>query len=258
MKQSRYAFAALVAVAGASFAIGSLATNPGAHDDGRKDDGAKRKDEIVAAVDTLEAQLQRRFHDRNALEFGYSRVARPVGHRGIVATARGILTVKREDGKPVQTRGSGPTMEYEVEDGVWIKVTDLKQTFNAENDDEAAAVKTLRGTGVALYTGGAFDAKTGTPLRLKGPAYLRQTAPIAPEASSLAKIVAQGWKSDSEASEFRQGDWTFRVVKVKADDQSCLNCHRDAMAPPPSGEAPALVPLKLNDPIGTFVIATKR
>jgi hypothetical protein len=256
MKQARHTFAICCGLAGASLAAASLfATSP------IDNDGKKKKDPVAAALDTLEQQLQRRFHDRQNISFGMERVVR-TGARAHNSTVLDLLLMRsqvvREDGTIAPRRGAGQTMEFEVAPGKWVSIQNLKETMHAENDDEKLAIANLSKVDVAIYTGGVFDTNAGQPARMKGPAYLKLAANDAPAKEVAAQLAAKGWKSSNEGDEFRKDGWTFRVVKVKADDQSCINCHAaQSDWHGIDGKKIALKPYKIGEPIGVFVIASR-
>jgi hypothetical protein len=243
--------ATVAAIAGISIAVASL--------HGPDRNKPAKKDPVAAAIDTLEHQLQRRFHDRNNVTFGYERVTRPGSRRHNTTVAD--LWAKRgemlnDEGKPMATRQTDHGIEYEVSAGVWLGPRQIKELMHAENEDEKSLMAVLRDKPVAIYTAGAFDIQTGLPLRIKGPAYLRYNTPDGPDKKGLGDLAVKGWASRNDADEMRKDGWSFRVVKVKADDESCVQCHSDQRA---WGDAAkhTVKPYKMGDAIGIFIIATK-
>jgi hypothetical protein len=254
MKTATKSLGAVFAIAGVAFAAASFWSGP----DKPKKSGKKTAQEI--AVDTLEQQLQRRFHDRNNITFGYGRMVR-WGSRDHGSTVMELLRkggVSDENGLPLPTRRTGEAYEIEVEPGVWMDASRIREAMHPENDDERKAMTTLKNVQVAIYTAGMFDVESGEPTRLKGPAYLRQTTPEAPDKTKLLPIAKRAWATTSDADELRQAGWTYRVVKVKADDQSCINCHGEQRG---SFERVAkkhtFSNLKVGDTLGVFIIGTK-
>lgn len=225
---------------------------------------AKEK-KVVAALDTLSDQLQRRFHDRNNVSFGMERMVR-VGarlHSDVVAGKMGQGGFTDEDGKPMKYRAVEGKAQYEVSPGNWVAASELKRTMHAENDEERAAIDTLKNSGypVAIYTAGMFG-QEGKPLRLKGPAYLTQNTPTATPADGLAKIAEDAWKSDKET--VKAGAWTYVVGRVKIDDKSCLSCHTTKNEAPKyfisakqDKPADADNQLKVGSTVGIFLIGLR-
>lgn len=213
-------------------------------------DDPARDPKMVAALDNLATQLQRRFHDRNNVSFGMERVVR-VGarlHNDVVMGTRDSY-MTNEDGKQYEHRQSGNGIEYKIADDKWVPWQKIKPMMHAENDDESAAIRYLRGSGkeVVIYTAGQFTAEN-EPKRVKGPAYLRQDVPEAPRANLLTAIASQAWKN--KASEVSKDGWTYFVHRVKIDDASCLRCHGMDQHGTQTG-------LKVGEDAGLFMIAIK-
>jgi hypothetical protein len=261
MKQARHTFAICCGIAGASLAAASIFSTGGMAPDGKDGKAAKKKDAVAAALDTIEQQLQRRFHDRQNISFGMERVVR-AGARMHNSTVVDLLTMRRQllrdDGTVAPRRTEGGVMEFEIAPGKWVSGSSLKETMHSENEDEKQAITALAKSDVAIYTAGLFDTTSGQAARLKGPAYIRLTANDAPAKETVAPLAAKGWASSSEADELRKDGWTFRVVKVKADDQSCINCHASqAEWRGGDGQKITVKPYKIGEPLGVFVIASR-
>lgn len=232
-----------------TFAIGAATLNlphsyPG-------EDAKEKRDRIAAALDALEQQLQRRFHDRNNVTFGFERVIRDGARRHGT-----VLMNKMGSTVPLgrKTRQGKDGIEIEVAPGEWLPSHMVKQMLHPENEEESRAVASLSDVQVAIYTAGLFLAD-GKPERVKGPAYLKHATPDAPAAESISGLAVRAWATRNDLDELRQDGWTYRLVKVKADDQSCVACHsqhrewRSPQEVPPAG--------KIGDPIGLFLIGVK-
>jgi hypothetical protein len=261
MKQARHTFAICCGIAGASLAAASIFSAEGLAPEGKDGKATKKKDAVAVALDTIEQQLQRRFHDRQNISFGMERVVR-AGARMHNSTVLDLLSMRsqliRDDGTEAPRRTEGGVLEFEIAPGKWVRGSDLKQTMHSENEDEKQAIVALAKSDVAIYTAGLFDSTSGIPSRLKGPAYLRLTANDAPAKETLTPLAAKGWASSNEADELRKDGWTFRVVKVKADDQSCINCHASQTEwRGGGGQKITVKPYKVGEPLGVFVIASR-
>lgn len=243
--------AGLAAVTGVGFAAVSFqppASVPGG--------SLKRSGKAAAAVDTLEVQLQRRFHDHNNVTFGMERVLRTGARAHYTAVMDMVprdFRLLRDDGKPAASRNVNGQLQVEIEPGHWIEWSQVKETMHPENDAEKQAIAALWDDEVAIYTAGHFDLKTGEPTRLKGPAYLRQTEPAAPSQKDIAGLAKDAWLGKKDAMDVAKDGWIYRIAKVKADDATCLSCHRngsEALQHTSPG-------FKVNEPIGMFLIGTK-
>lgn len=226
----------------------------------------------MAALETLKEQLNRRFTDRQNVDFGMSRVIRP-GERLHSGPVAGI--VPGRDEFPPNRKRSG---NYQVQiDGVWIDQNKVRPSMHAENAAEKQAISVLRDGEVdaAIYTVGQFSYDQGeTPVdpgapvspftywsgksvRAKGPAYLTQKAPIAPAAWQMVDFGRRAWSSgqtDFEAA--GPNGWRFFAHRVNASDKSCIACH-SAQTVDPHLKYKYPSPEKVGDGIGLFVIALK-
>jgi hypothetical protein len=264
MKPARNSLAIAAALAGIGLAVASL----NYHESGPKP--AKKtikpaqpvtSPAITAALDTLEQQLQRRFHDRNNVEFGFDRVVR-IGYRQHGEITADIATdddenVYRDDGTVAPQRMSGEEYEYEMSPGRWVAGENLHDTMHVENAQEKSAFAALSNRDIAIYTAGMFDPKTGESQRLNGPAYVRQETAEAPDSDNLADVAKQGWASPGSKSEFTKNGWIFRVVKVKADDKSCVSCHREQDQSEADDSKRKLPAYKVGSPVGVFILGLK-
>jgi hypothetical protein len=261
MKQARHTFAICCGIAGASLAAASIFSAPGLASDGNDGKAGKKKGAVAAALDTIEQQLQRRFHDRQNISFGMSRIVR-AGARMHNSTVVDLLTMRRQllrdDGTVAPQRTEGGIMEFEIAPGNWVPGSSLKETMHSENEDEKQAIAALAKSDVAIYTAGLFDTTSGQASRLKGPAYIRLTAAEAPAKETVAPLAAKGWASSKDTDELRKDGWAFRIVKVKADDQSCITCHASQSEwRGGGGQKVTLKPYKIGEPVGVFVIAAR-
>lgn len=236
---------------------------------------------LLLAADTLKTELNRRFTDRQNVDFGMSRVIRagsrlhfgPTMDKTIISTAK-VESRKNDKGE----------VEFFV-DGVWVGAADRKPMMSPENDAESRAIKTLKDSGasVAIYTVGQFELDKGEPafaskavqsanphyvyftygdygtLRAKGPAYISQAAPNAPRAYEVIDIARDAWasgKTDFVAN--RKDGWAFFVHKVSAPDMSCAKCHGDrTMFVDKTQKKVVGAVHQAGDPVGVFVIALK-
>lgn len=216
---------------------------------------------VEAAVSTLEQQLQRRFHDRDNLSFGYERMVRENSrkHYTTVMGRNGRFSVARDDGQPAQVRypERNGDAEFEVAPGVWLPYPQVKETLIPENETEKAAVETLKSEKiqVAMYTAGLFN-DDGIPARLKGPAYLRQMTPTAPTKDWAKGVAGEAWKS--KKSVVTVDGWTVTISPVKADHESCLNCHNSRQDFRTGKVDEQKRAYKLGDTLGLIMIGVKR
>ncbi len=229
------------------------------------DSGSKKpaKGKVLMALDTLENQLQRRFHDRNNVSFGFERVVRFGArmHDSVVANRmpkKGEAWMYDDEGEMARSRQRDGNYEFQVAPNVWWPGAQFKQTMHPENDAERAMIATLRDSEVpvAIYTAGIFDQGLGLPARMKGPAYIRQRTPDAPAANELESVAAKGWASTNPSEAVAGKGWTYRVVKVTADDQSCIGCHH-GQEEWFADKGYKMKPVKIGEPIGVFIIGTK-
>jgi hypothetical protein len=233
------------------------------------------------AKNVLKNELERRFTDRQNVEFGMSRVVR-VGSR----MHYGPTMDKTQRGVKEKTRPLG-NGRYEFEfDGAWYKMDDRKPRMTAENERESRAMKLLRDSkiDVAIYTVGQFELDKGekpTPmkqpassnpnyqdfsygsgnnLRVKGPAYTHQDAAMAPRAYELVDFGRLAWASKQVdyTAEGKDG-WVYFAHRVNSNDASCARCHGDRKAYV-NGETKDIKGAiqKPGDPVGLFVIAVRR
>jgi hypothetical protein len=220
-----------------------------------------------AALDTLQAELQRRFHDRKDIDFGFGRVVRmnfrthylpPLMERLKPGNTREMRHAKRT--------ASPPASGYEVRhpEVGWIDPQKLLPQMIAETDREAEAIGTLMKSKaeVAIYTFGHLGHETPS-VRAKGPGYIRQKTSRGPDAEDLAKAAQRAWSTnESEAVVEGPAGWQLRCYRVVADHESCVPCHVQAEVPPrfPLRAADKTVEKargKVGTPIGLLVIAVR-
>jgi hypothetical protein len=226
-----------------------------------------------AALETLHQELQRRFHDRDDVEFGFSRIARPKAraHRWAPLMSKGGMMAVPKPDEVRKVPGKEPGwFDYEVKDPElgWVNTEKLRPAMRAENAREKEAIDTLYGSkvDVAIYTFG-FLGQDAFPPRAKGPGYLGQKSAEAPKAESLLKAVQQAWRSGN-ADTVVEGPngWYLMAHRVKADTEACINCHSHperpltlaASVPPSERPKYAKRPLyKIGEDLGMVIIAVR-
>lgn len=226
-----YCLPLLIAVAGSMSAIGqpSRAQTP----TGKPED---------RSLEVLMSQLQRRFHDTEAVDFGFSRVYRPEDRRHIGPVA-GKNIKRPEPGATLPPRSVLP-----------------RPQMVAENEAETRAIKGLAEAkqDVTIYTFGLLGQdrrvapaegvralfEPGIP-RARGPAYLTQKGAEGPDAQSLVLIAEQAWK-EGRANTTVAGPegWTLRIQRVVADNKKCVSCHAGNVN-------------KLGDAVGLVMVGTR-
>lgn len=248
-------FASTVALGVGLVAIGAgvvFATNPS---EDRRAAKTKQAD-WIAAIDGLNVELQRRFHDRNNIDFGMSRIVR-TGSRMHEGPTMDRLTRRMSDGSMYRKAAVGDG--YEVKDdetGEWVPQDQYKQRMHWENDAEKAAIGKFDALGleVSIYTFGLMTAGDDSQKRARGPAYLHQRGDVAPPAASLLDLAKKAFATGKDLNEFAAvSGWRFYARRVVADDQSCLNCHNSmANELDPSGKA--MKRYKIGDTIGVLLL----
>jgi hypothetical protein len=220
------------------------------------------------AMQTLETELLRRFHESNNVDFGMARLIRPN-----VRLHRGPVMGKRVEFTNKEIRSNGKSKQFLI-DGEWLEPSVVRDVMTPENVNERDAMRAFKQAGidVAIYTAGVFDDK-GIPYRLKGPAYLTKGS-VAGPAPEILKAIGATAMAGSEAPAAGPNDWVYRAVRVTANNQLCINCHnfnRFYTAPPEktvSGQtagrpspfvAKELPPahFKIGDTLGFILIGTR-
>lgn len=214
-------------------------------------------------IDTLVAQLHRRFTDTRDIDFGFSRVSRPKVrlHFGPTMDKNNVLW-DGPDADMGNERGSGHDRrlirlkgeEYQLkaEDGTWVNWSDSREQMRPENATEQKAIDSLLKAKreIAIYTFGAFQ--NGKTRRAKGPAYLRQKGPLVPEAEALRSVADGAWGGDvPDMPGFR-----IRAEKIFAE-ASCVKCHNEMRGGDGEAQQPWSDPYKKGDPLGLVLIAEK-
>lgn len=231
------------------------ATNKSGGDKPEKTAKSKQAD-WLAAIESLNIELQRRFHDRNNIDFGMSRIVR-TGSRMHSGPTMDKLTRAMSDGS--MFRQIAGTNDYEVKDdetGEWVPQRDVKQRMHWENDSEKAAIMKFDalGTDVSIYTFGLMSAGDDSEKRARGPAYLHQRSEAAPTSASLLDLAKKAYTAGKNLNDFAaQAGWRFYARRVVADDQSCINCHNSMAGETVSGHAK----YKLGDTIGVLLIGIR-
>lgn len=220
-----------------------------------------------AALDTLHEEIQRRFHDRNEVDFGFSRLVRsgnrahnvpPLMERGFF---RSFGDKNGLEFRPVPATAQTPA-HTEVKDPElgWTEINKLRPTMNAENDREKQAITALREAkaDIAIYTFGLLG-QTGIEPRAKGPGYISQKAANGPAPADLLKYVQQAWRagSDDVVVEGPNG-WYLMAHRVEATTEACVTCHahtRQAAVKDRQVPAEERVLYKTGDDLGMVIIA---
>ncbi|MBC8064851.1 MAG: hypothetical protein H7Y17_08480 [Chlorobia bacterium] len=236
----------------------------------------------LAAAETLKSELNRRFTDRQNVDFGMSRVVRKDWRMHYGPTMEKSGQWPKEKTRPL------PNGRYEFEvDGVWFKMDERKPLMSAENDSEKQAIDVLKDSGVdvALYTVGQFELDNGTKpspgsnefananpnyrdfsygtyttIRAKGPAYISQKSQMAPRAWEVVDFGRKAWASNkADFSEQGKDGWIYMAHRVDAPDLSCAKCHGDRKMPV-NGQREVIKGSvqKSGDPVGLFIIAMKK
>lgn len=256
--------ASLVA-AGGAIAAGMIATNPLADRAPTRKVASKKSASARDSkpVDTLIAQLHRRFTDTRDIDFGFSRVSRPKAriHFGPTMEKNNVIW-DGTDADEGDDRGSGhdPQLIRETkdsyllraEDGTWIDYSEAREQMRPENPTERKAIGALLKAKreIAIYTFGAFQ--NGKTRRAKGPAYLRQKGPVAPEAEALKDEANRAWRGElPNLPGFR-----LRAEKIFAE-ASCVKCHNGMRGGDGEIQQPWSDPYKKGDALGLVLIAEK-
>jgi hypothetical protein len=267
-------FGASATVLGASAILTGMTAHPAAHE---MASSFKFSNKVLAAKDVLRDELNRRFTDRQNVDFGMSRVVR-YGSRG----HRGPTMDKITIGDKFKTRPNGDGNYDVFFDGVWTGPKERKPRMNAENDRELNAIEAFakENVDVAIYTVGGFIYDRGEKIvpvpqmgiteyphqnqfqwwtregmRAKGPAYISQKSNFAPRAWEIVEFGRKAWASGkADFSADGPDGWVLFAHRVDAPDESCARCH----APRPNpGDAQPAPEMKSGDRVGLFVIALK-
>ena len=212
-------------------------------------------------INTLVAQLHRRFSDTRDVDFGFSRISRPLArlHYGATMDRNDLIYLKPgQDGDgslamntKLVRRAKEDGYELKTENGTWIPLDQARDQMRAENATERRAIEQLRAQGreIAIYTFGAFQ--DGHANRWHGPAYLRQLGPKAPDSENLTAIAEGAWAGGKP----NLPGYQIRTERIFAE-ASCVKCHNEmsaTMTPTKLGK----VHYKKGDVLGLIVIAEK-
>jgi hypothetical protein len=224
----------------------------------RKANEKKSRKQIQAeVVNELSQEMLVRFHDRNNLDFGFERIVRENGrlHRGPMSGKRGGRLRST-----VEARQVGNTYEYkDPESGTWVNQESWKETFQPENDAEAATIARLREANmdVAFYT----FSEGMTNERRRGPGYTRQLSNNAPVIGSLEKAIAKARLTQKDLNSFTSVDgWLISTRRVRADHEDCVKCHNEMNATWDAAKQvsiPAKNQVKIGDTLGILVLAVE-
>lgn len=192
----------------------------------------------IEAKNMLTMELNRRFTDRQNVDFGMSRVVR-FGtrlHRGPTMDMTAAKDVKAAPQKTRPTKDGH--WEFEI-DGKWYAMEERKPLMRAENNNETNAMKLLRdgNVDVAIYTIGQFEMDKGEKpepqanpgnsnpnyrdfsygkgdsLRVKGPAYIHQDSAMGPRTHEMVR------RPTVQTPLWRCPDW------ARNSSQRALVCH---------------------------------
>lgn len=239
--------------------------------------GALRLDsKTEAALETLHQEMQRRFHDRNEVDFGFSRLVRNNvrSHNAPPLMAKNNYPFL-SDGKGqanyrvLQATDGSRRSYYEINDPElgWTKLTDLRPQMKAENEREKQAIDALWNAkaDVAIYTFGLLG-QDGMAPRAKGPGYLRQKTAQAPAAETLLKYARQAWRAGGDHVVVEGPDgWYLVAHRVEADHEACVKCHAHSTSVPGTVQmGPRSIPgqvqkalYRVGDDLGMVVIAVR-
>lgn len=252
----------LITLAGGAVATGMIVARP-APDTGRaakKSPAKASKTRAAKPVDTLVAQLHRRFTDTRDVDFGFSRVSRPKerSHYGPIMERNNLVWDADSEGEIVNgfdprfIRDKEDSYELKAEDGTWIPWDNVRAQMRPENAVERDAIATLLNSRreIAIYTFGSF--LDGKAQRARGPAYLRQKGPKAPDAERIKDLANRAWKGGLP----NLPGFALRVEKVFAK-KSCVKCHNEMRGGDGEGQQPFSDTYKKGDPLGIILIAEK-
>jgi hypothetical protein len=235
----------------------------------------------LAAEEILKSELNRRFTDRQNVDFGMSRVIRDGTRLHMGPTMeRTMIRTDRPQSRPT-ANGRYETLI----DGTWVSMDQLKPLLHPENDQEKAAVQTFKDqkVDVALYTVGGFGGDDGSKitgpvdeyknpnpnwqgftfatksgLRAKGPAYLQQSSGTAPRAWEVVGAGRKAWRSGkSDVALSGKDGWQYFAHRVEAPDASCARCHSPRGFGAATAQQTDSAKLKVGDPVGVFIIAIR-
>jgi hypothetical protein len=108
------------------------------------------------------------------------------------------------------------------------------------------------------YTG--FQWGSYSSLRAKGPAYLSQSAVIAPRAHEIVDFGRRAWRSEQiDFSETGKDGWVYFAHRVQAPDMSCGRCHGSRKVWEDNRQVEIKGPVQQpGDPVGLFVVALRK
>ena len=194
-------------------------------------------DKVISAKDVLIRELNRRFTDENAIEFGISRIEGP--HHESLPTRSATRRIV-----PNRSRMDGSGNEEYLIDGKWIPSNELRPTMTPENADERQAVRQIidSRTEAAIYTVGGFESDDGSAIKPKrtayswgngrlhgrGPVYLTPQGRAGPKVFELIEFARKAWKSGRKVSESKSDrGWHLIATRVEAPSMTCAKCHGD-------------------------------
>lgn len=186
-----------------------------------------REGRIASALSTIEAEIERRFHDRENVNFGYGRmVSEGRYHMGPVAAFVPPVTDREPESLPsaVEWRTKDGIQEFLSEDGVWRPYEgNTRDAFVSETEADAKALATLAAEGeeVVFYT---VSRPLAGPLRINGPAFIRERGENAPNVDqAVVKKMADRVVTGRDPGDL--DGWSMTAVPLLADGADCVRCH---------------------------------
>jgi hypothetical protein len=239
---------------------------------------------VLNAKDDLVSELNRRFTDRQNVDFGMSRVVRE--GRRLHVTPLMNITPKHSLRNDSYRKKDDGTYEALIE-GDWVPALQVKPLMVPENDTERGAIAALRHgkVDVAIYTLGQFELDKGekpapdpkterqsqphyqgfqwgnyASLRAKGPAYVSQKGATAPRAYEIVDFGRKAWASKKVdyAAEGKDG-WVYFAHRVAAPDMSCASCHGNRKTWDNKQQIDVKGSVQAaGDPVGIFIVALRK
>lgn len=171
---------------------------------------------VRAALATLDAEIVRRFHDRQNVNFGYDRMV-PDG-RLHIGPLPGLYKNEAEIGTP-KTRSESTHPEVLAEDGKWHAYEDWKDLFVSETAEDKAAMAALgdEGEDVVFFTASSLG---GAKPEVRGPAHVRVLGPTGPSREQIERTLTALKMGSREID-----GWNLTATPMIADREDCVKCH---------------------------------
>lgn len=213
---------------------------------------------VVAKVQQdLASQLQRRFHDPNNLDFGYSRMYLPGGrlHASVLQNRNGSKEILEQyDRKQEQEHAQHPGQVL-TEGLQWVDAGQERsyELLAAENPTEQSIIDKAKKQKlqIAVYTAGRLS--KGQFMRVKGPAFVQS-----PTTNTLTNLQVAAWASKAYSTDARNysgtaDGWHLYAERVFATESRCIGCHRELAGQ--NTQSPDLI--KQGDSLGLVLIAVR-